>query len=110
MLVVLMMHSMQTCGLGADITWYVSMATMCFLYSMVTPPVPGGMIVVIGLLFGKLGIPNEALAMATAFSIIIDYVLTAIKTGNIMLGIFDTACKLGNVDRAKLGNTHNSTH
>ena len=109
MLVVLMMHSMQTCGLGADITWYVSMATMCFLYSMVTPPVPGGMIVVIGLLFGKLGIPNEALAMATAFSIIIDYVLTAIKTGNIMLGIFDTACKLGNVDRAKLGDTHNST-
>ena len=35
---------------------------------------------------------------------------TAIKTGNIMLGIFDRACKLGNVDRAKLGDTHNSTH
>ena len=102
MLVVLVMHCMQTFGLAADTTWYATMAMMCFLYSMVAPPVPGGMIICIGLLFSKLGIPNEALAMATAFSIIIDYALTAVKTGNIMLGVFDTACALGNVDRDKL--------
>ena len=101
MLVVLILHSMKTFGLGADITWYTLMGLMCFLYSMVTPPVPGGMIAIIGLLFGKLGIPNEALASATAFSIIIDYVLTAIKSGCIMLTVFDTACALGNADRSK---------
>ena len=101
MLVVLMLHCMQTYNLGADLTWYVRMALMCFLYSMVAPPVPGGMIVCIGLLFGKLGIPNEAIALATAFSIIIDYIVTAFKTGNIMLGVFDMSCILGSVDRSK---------
>ena len=102
MLVVLMLHCMQTYGLGADVTWYVRMALICLLYSMVAPPVPGGMVVCIGLLFAKLGIPAEAIAMATAFNIIIDYVLTAYKSGNIMLEVFDTACVLGNVDRNKI--------
>lgn len=101
MLVVLMLHCMQANGLAADITWYVRMAMMCFLYSMVSPPVPGGMLVVISLLFSKLGIPNEALAMSTAFYIIVDYVLTSFKAGNIMLGVFETSDILGNVDRTK---------
>ena len=100
-LVVLMMHCMKAYGLGADIAWYVTMALICFLYSMVAPPVPGGMIVCIGLIFGKLGIPAEALALATAFDIPIDYVVTCFRTGNIMLGVFDTACALSNVDRSK---------
>ncbi len=101
MLVVLMMHCMQSYGLGADVTWYVRMALMCFLYSMVSPPVPGGMIVCIGLLFARLGIPNDALAMATAFNIIIDYVLTSFRCGNIMLGVFDTASVLGSINPSK---------
>ena len=102
MLVVLMLHCMQAHGLAADITWYVRMAMMCFLYSMVAPPVPGGMLVVINMLFTKLGIPSEALAMSTAFYIIVDYVLTAFKSGNIMLGVFETADVLGSVDRTKI--------
>ena len=59
------------------------------------------MLVVISLLFSKLGIPNEALAMSTAFYIIVDYVLTSFKAGNIMLGVFETSDILGNVDRTK---------
>ena len=102
MLVVLMMHCMQSYGLGADVTWYVRMALMCFLYSMVSPPVPGGMIVCVGLLFARLGIPNDALAMATAFNIIIDYVLTGFRCGSIMLGVYESASVLGNVDRSRL--------
>ena len=39
--------------------------------------------------------------MSTAFYIIIDYVLTAFKAGNIMLGVFETSDILGNVDRTK---------
>ena len=105
MLVVLVMHCMQSYGLGANITWYVSMALMCFIYSMVAPPVPGGMLACIGLLFARLGIPAEALAMATVFNIITDYLLTCFRTHGIMLGVFDTASVLGHVDRSKLERT-----
>ncbi|MDO4796560.1 MAG: cation:dicarboxylase symporter family transporter [Coriobacteriales bacterium] len=100
MLVALMMHCMQMYGLGADLTWYVRMALLCFLYSMVAPPVPGGMIVCFGLMFAKLGIPAEALAMATAFSIVVDYVVTCFRVGSIMIGVFDSGCALGDVDRS----------
>ena len=101
MLIVLVMYSMQLYGLNADITWYVSMAVMCYLYSVVAPPVPGGMLVCIGLIFAKLGIPSEAIAMATAFSIIIDYAATCFRVGTIMLEVIESGCELDNIDRSK---------
>ena len=101
MLVVLMLHSMQTFGLAAGVTWYVSMALMCFLYSMVAPPVPGGMLACFGLLFAKLGIPAEALAVATAFNVIIDYVMTGSRVGAIMLTVFDTGREIHSADQPK---------
>ena len=108
MLVVLVLHSMKIYGLAANVTWYVSMALMCFLYSMVAPPVPGGMIACFGLLFAKLGIPAEALAMATAFSIIVDYVVTCFRVGSIMLDVFHTGCVIGSVDRSKFDGNESS--
>ena len=102
MLVVLMLYGMQAYGLGADIQWYLRMAIMCFLYSMVAPPVPGGLLACFGLLFNKLGIPGEALAMATALSVVIDYVMTSSRVGLIMLDVLDVGCVLETVDRSKL--------
>ena len=104
MLVVLSLHCMQAYGLGADVSWYVRMALMCFLYSMVAPPVPGGMIACFGLLFAKLGIPVEALAMATAFNVIVDYLVTCFRVGSIMVDVLDAGCALGTVDRSKFEN------
>ena len=101
MLVVLSLHCMQVYGLGADVSWYMRMALMCFLYSMVSPPVPGGMLACFGLLFAKLGIPVEALAIATAFNVIIDYVITGFRVGSIMVDVLSAGCSLGSVDRSK---------
>ena len=101
MLIVLVMYSMLLYGLNADITWYVSMAVMCYLYSVVAPPVPGGMLVCIGLIFAKLGIPSEAIAMATAFNIIVDYAATCFRVGTIMLEVIESGCELDNIDRSK---------
>ena len=102
MLTALVLHCMQTYGLGADLSWYVRMAILCFLYSMVAPPVPGGMLVCIGLLFAKLGVPAEAVAMAAAFNVVSDYVETCFRMGTIMVQVLDTGCTLGSVDRSKL--------
>ncbi len=101
MLVTLVMYCMQSYGIGADIAWYVRMAIMCLLYSMVAPPVPGGMLACIGLMFTKLGVPIEALAMATAFNVIFDYILTCFRVGLIMNNVFDASCAIGAVDRSK---------
>ena len=102
MLTALVLHCMHTYGLGADLSWYVRIAILCFLYSMVAPPVPGGMLVCIGLLFAKLGVPAEAVAMAAAFNVVSDYVETCFRMGTIMVQVLDTGCTLGSVDRSKL--------
>lgn len=102
MLVILMMYCMQSYGLGADISWYIRLGLICFLYSIVAPPVPGGMLVCFGLMFGSLGIPTSALGLVTALSIIMDYILTCFRVGLILDTVFDAGCTLGTVDRSKL--------
>lgn len=102
MLVVLMMHCMQSYGLGADLTWYVRLGLVSFLYSVVAPPVPGGMLVCFGLMFGELGIPSSALALVTALSVIMDYVLTCFRVGAIMNTVLDAGCTMDTVDRSRL--------
>jgi Na+/H+-dicarboxylate symporter len=102
MLAVLMMYCMQSYGLGADVSWYVRLGLVCFLYSIVAPPVPGGLLVCFGLMFGELGIPSSALALVTALSIIMDYLLTCYRVGIIMTTVFDAGCAIGTVDRSKI--------
>ncbi len=105
MLSVLMMYCMQSCGLGADVAWYVRLALVCFLYSIVAPPVPGGMLVCFGLMFGELGIPSSALALVTTLTVIMDYILTCLRVGAIMDTVLDAGCAIGTVDRSKFENS-----
>lgn len=101
-LVVLMMYSMQAYGLGAGLAWYIRLGLVCFLYSIVAPPVPGGMLVCFGLMFGELGIPTSALALVTALAVIMDYIITCLRVGIIMNTVLDAGCAIGTVGRTKL--------
>lgn len=95
LLVVMMMYCMSVNGLGADVSWYIRLALTSFLYAIVAPPVPGGMLVCYGLMFTELGIPESALALVTAIDVILDYPVTATRIGTIMLEVYDAACSLG---------------
>ena len=89
-------------GVGADVSWYVHLAIVCMLYSMVIPPVPGGMVACLGLIVAEMGIPVQALGVLTALDIIIDYATTAADTTINVLNVLGAAHGLGDVDRAKL--------
>lgn len=99
---VLMMFCMSFYGVGADVSWYVHLAIVCMLYSMVIPPVPGGMVACLGLIVAEMGIPVQALGVLTALDIIIDYATTAADTTINVLNVLGAAHGLGDVDRAKL--------
>lgn len=102
MCVVLMLYSMSTYGLGADLSWYVRLALASVLYAVVAPPVPGGMLMCYGLMLAELGIPAGALAIMTAADVMLDYPATFVRIGAMMLETLDSACALGIVDRTKL--------
>lgn len=98
-IVILMMYGMQTYGLGADASWYASLVISTILYSIAAPPVPGGMLICYGLLFAQLGIPADALVVAAAIDVILDYVVTTGRIGGTMLIIVDAARSIGAIDK-----------
>lgn len=101
-IVILMMYGMQTYGLGADASWYASLVISTILYSIAAPPVPGGMLICYGPLFAQLGIPADALVVAAAIDVILDYVVTAGRIGGTMLIIVDAARSIGAIDKDEL--------
>lgn len=63
------------------------------------PPLPGADILCYSVLFSSLGIPNEAIVLATVVSIAADNFCTG---SNVTLLIFQMTCdakRLGNLDR-----------
>lgn len=69
------------------------------LVSMAVPPVPGGGTCVYMVIFAQLGIPAEAVAIAVAVEILMDYVTTA---GDVVLEplmLVKAADSIGAVDR-----------
>lgn len=104
---VFMLFCMKLYGVGVDVTWYIHLGVVSVLYSMVLPPVPGGMIACLGLILAELGIPAEALALLTALDIVLDYPVTASGITITMLNVLGASYKLGCVDEAKLRDPNN---
>jgi Na+/H+-dicarboxylate symporter len=102
LIVVLMMYSAKTYGMGADAAWYASLVLSTFLYSVAAAPVPGGMLICYGLLFAELGIPAEALVCAAAIDVILDYVVTSGRIGGTILIVVDAARSMGAINKSKL--------
>jgi Na+/H+-dicarboxylate symporter len=65
---------------------------------MAVPPVSGGALVCMGVLFTQLGIPTSALALAATLNIFLDFVCTGTKIAMIELELTQQAGILGMID------------
>lgn len=59
-----------------NIAWILMALIILPLISVALPPIPGAGIMAYTILFSKLGIPSDALLMATALELILDYTAT----------------------------------
>ena len=91
--------------MGLIIKEYILDETAVFPVTMLViamPPIPGAGMLVYTILFARLGIPAEALVLATALDVIADYVDTGF---NVLLLTMQVACTgkaLGAMDREVL--------
>lgn len=88
--------------IDASVPWFVMAIVISTLITIAMPPVPGADILCYTLLFSSLGIPDEAIVLATAIGIVMDYLITG---ANVMLMIFQIACeakRLDNLDQKTL--------
>ena len=80
------------------IPWFIMTVVIATLVTIAMPPIPGADMLCLSVLFSGLGIPAEAIILATAIGVILDYLDTG---SNVMLMILETACeakRLGEMD------------
>ena len=85
-----------------SVPWLITAVAVSTLITIAMPPIPGGDILCYSVLFSGLGIPAEAVILATAAGAVLDYLDTG---ADVTLLIFRTACaarQFDDLDRAKL--------
>ncbi len=69
----------QLYGVPISPYWIVVITLTCFLLSLATPPIAGGMSMCYAILFEQLGIPNEAIGIALTINVILDFTMAGIN-------------------------------
>ena len=75
------------------------------ILSMAAPPVPGGALSVITVMFVQLGIPEEAIALAVAISSVLDFFMTSAGLSCLQIQVMFAAESVGMLDRNSLEKT-----
>ncbi len=69
----------ETYHVAVSPVWFFTSGLMCIILSIANPPVSGGVLVSLGIIFTQLNIPNEGLAIAGTLALIMDFIICASK-------------------------------
>ena len=86
-------------GVGGGADWIVMIWIVSTIVSFAVPPVSGGSLACIGVLLAQLGIPEQALGIAGALGLILDFIVTGFGLGMRHMELVLQADKLGMLDR-----------
>ena len=91
-------------GFGVDISaeWIVMLLVCQLFISLAAPPIPGGSLAVYAVIFSQLNIPEEAMAIALACDMLVDFIGTGFNQLALPLCLIDQAGKSGLLNREKL--------
>lgn len=88
----------QYYNVGISVSWCIMLILISSILGIATPPIPGGAISSFAVLFAQLGIPPEALALALACDIVLDFFATGEGCFTLPLQTLSQAYKMGMVD------------
>ena len=89
-------------GVSCSVTWIVTAVAVASVIAIATPPIPGGGVLAYTVLFGQLGIPSEALAIAFAFEMLTDFFITAFEMLLLPLSLINVSSGMGMIDKSVL--------
>ncbi len=92
-------YAAERCGAGGGLGWFLTLWIVSTLLAYAVPPVAGGTLACLGVLFAQLGIPSEALAVAGTLSLFLDMINTGTRIGFLHLELTAQADILGALDR-----------
>lgn len=82
-------------GVAMPLVWVVTGALTAGLLAIAAPPVPGGSLTCYTVLLAQLGIPAEAIGLAVAGNVILDFFMTSCGISCLQSELMLTANKLG---------------
>lgn len=82
--------------------WLVMAFITVTLLMIAMPPIPGAGIMVCTVLFAKLGLPAQAMVMAAAADVVVDFLDTGFNVLLLLLRLAGDAGELGKLDRGVL--------
>ncbi len=82
--------------------WLVTLFVIAFVLAVAAPPVPGGALVCYTILMTQLGIPDDAVSIAIALNVILDFITTAANIFCLQLELTDLSGSLDMLDTEKL--------
>ncbi len=97
-MIVITMFSAKYFGVALSIEAIIMCIFTAIILSVAAPPVPGGTLTCYTLLFTQLGIPLEALSIAVAADILLDFSATAGDTCSLIFHLTNVSKKLGMCD------------
>ncbi len=89
-------------GIGISISWLITAVIIVSLLSIAVPPLPGAGLMIFSTLFAQLGIPAEALVLATLMYIPLDYAVAGGDIAALLSELTREAEQMGIIDREKL--------
>lgn len=92
----------ESYGIPITMPWVVTAFVTCLLVSFAIPPIPGGAMLGLTIVFTQLGIPMEVMGVALAVNAITDFPCTACNISSWQLTMIDVADALNMLDREVL--------
>ena len=99
---VLAMGLAEFYGVAMPPSWVVTGVLTAALLAIAAPPVPGGSLTCYTVLLTQLGIPAEAIGLAVAGNVILDFFMTSCGISCLQSELMLSANKLGMLDREQL--------
>lgn len=89
-------------GVAMSLSWVVTGVLTAGLLAIAAPPVPGGSLTCYTVLLAQLGIPDEAIGLAVAGNVLLDFFMTSCGISCLQSELMLSANKLGMLDRERL--------
>ncbi|MEE3467669.1 MAG: cation:dicarboxylase symporter family transporter [Eubacterium sp.] len=101
-LTVISMYFAESYHIEINLLWMVTVVLTSTLLAIAVPPIPGAALMLFTILFAQLGIPVEALAVAAAMDIVMDFLDTGDNLFHLILEVATGAKSLKLVDKEVL--------
>ena len=92
----------ETYQIPVSVPWLIMAIVIATLITIAMPPIPGGDILCYSVLFSGLGIPAEAVMLATAIGFVLDYLDTGANVTLLLFRITCAAKQFDDLDRTVL--------